>query len=76
MKYDIMTVIIAHFYYRKKLLLSDNNDMSYLPHALHDPPQSTPDSSWFFLPSSHESGNNKSLGFQANILECCMTSNI
>ena len=27
-----------------------------IPHDLQGPPQSTSDSSWFFLPSSHDSG--------------------
>ena len=34
----------------------DKSIFPSIPHDLQGPPQSTSDSSWFFLPSSHDSG--------------------
>ena len=39
-----------------KYIIYDKSIFSNIPHGLQGPPQSTSDSSWFFLPSSHDSG--------------------
>ena len=41
---------------KMKNIKYDQSIFSSIPHDLQGPPQSTSDSSWFFLPSSHDSG--------------------